>query len=158
MALIPIWFVSTGGPAAASCAVPPTESPYRFTGVVTDTDDGGRVATVRTDAGRTVTVTGAEGGPGTVTSVDRAFDEGVRYEFHPVNDASPYRDNACTATRAIGSGGLSDGEPSGAASGWVGIGAGMFALVSIVSAAVVLRRQTRIRLVQRLRLLGKAGA
>ena len=61
-----------------------------------------------TDEGRTVTVNGGPSGTGTgtdtntATSVDRTYRPGVRYEFHPLNAASPYQDNACTATRAIG--------------------------------------------------------
>lgn len=33
--------------------------------------------------------------------VDRRYALGGRYEFHPRNGASPYSDNACTATRQI---------------------------------------------------------
>jgi hypothetical protein len=92
----------TRRPAAASCSFPPRESPYRFAGVVLATDDGGRTATVRAEAGRIVTVVGAEGGTGAFTSVDRTYKVGARYEFHPLNNSDPYRDNACTATRALG--------------------------------------------------------
>ena len=33
--------------------------------------------------------------------MDRRFDVGIRYEFHPLNGTSPYQDNACTATREV---------------------------------------------------------
>jgi hypothetical protein len=85
----------------------PRESPYRFTGTVTGVDNAGRRASVRTDDGRTVTVVGSDAaGPNAATSVDRAFQLDGRYEFHPLNAASPYRDNACTATHLIGGAGV----------------------------------------------------
>ena len=37
----------------------------------------------------------------TYTSVDRRYSLGGRYEFHPLNNQSPYSDNACTATRQL---------------------------------------------------------
>jgi hypothetical protein len=64
----------------------------------------GRVATVRTDDGRTVLVIGTPDPGAQATSVDRTFAVGARYEFHPVNDAPPYQDNACTATHEIARG------------------------------------------------------
>lgn len=90
-------------PAYASCASgSPSGSPYAFTGIVTATDWQGRLATVRTDAGQTVTVRGTPGGKNSATSVDRRYEVGGRYEFHPVNASSPYEDNDCTATRLLG--------------------------------------------------------
>ena len=86
--------------ASASCAVPPMDSPYAFTGTVVEVSDGGREATVRRDDGRTVTVRGSES-PGAITSVDRTYAVGARYEFHPLNGSEPYRDNLCTATRQL---------------------------------------------------------
>jgi hypothetical protein len=97
-------FVAVGvaAPASASCLSPPRTSPAAFTGVVVELTNAGRVATVRTDAGQTVTVAGTDAGdPSAITTVDRSFVLGARYEFHPINDASPYQDNACTATRLI---------------------------------------------------------
>lgn len=98
--LLATWLVATASAASASCAVPAVRSPHQFTGAVVQTANGGRTATVRTDEGTTVTVTGAESGA--VSPVDRRYKTGVRYEFHPLNDSSPYRDNACTATRELG--------------------------------------------------------
>lgn len=103
-------------PAVASCAVPARTSANPFVGTVTEVANQGRTATVRTDGGRTVIVQGSEAdASNSFTTVDRTFDKGVRYEFHPINDATPYRDNACTATRAIGAGAAAgpDGDTSG---------------------------------------------
>jgi hypothetical protein len=89
-------------PAAASCVASPAASPHRFSGTVIRVEDAGRTATVRTDDGHTVTVHGGYASePGVVTTVDRTYQIGVRYEFHPLNSASPYQDNACTATHPI---------------------------------------------------------
>jgi hypothetical protein len=35
------------------------------------------------------------------SSVDRRYALGGRYEFHPINAESPYRDNSCTATQQL---------------------------------------------------------
>jgi hypothetical protein len=91
-----------GSPAQASCAGSPSPSAHRFTGVVVSTTLGGRRAEVRTDAGTTVEVRGTPvDADNAMTSVDRSYEVGGRYEFHPVNDASPYTDSACTATRLL---------------------------------------------------------
>jgi len=138
-------------PAQASCVQPPLASPHRFAGTVTAVSNAGRTATVRTDNGRTVTVVGSDAdGPNAATSVDRAYQVGVRYEFHPINDTSPYRDNACTATHAIGAGSAGTGEPaargSDTASGgsstslWLGISAAAFLLIG--TGLWLLRRRT----------------
>lgn len=90
-------------PAAASCVGPPSPLPYRFTGTVTSVQRDGLIAQVRTDNGRQVVVRGTPPDNETgVTSVDRHFAVGVRYEFHPLNNGSPFQDNACTATKAVG--------------------------------------------------------
>lgn len=86
--------------AAASCASPPRPSPYAFTGTVTSVEREGVLAHVLTDDGAEVEVVGSPSETG-VTSVDRTFKPGVRYEFHPLNDSSPYQDNSCTATREL---------------------------------------------------------
>lgn len=68
------------------------------------TSEGGRVAEVVTDEGATVTVQGTEDTTwfsNSYSSVDRRYALGGRYEFHPLNDDSPYLDNACTATRQV---------------------------------------------------------
>jgi hypothetical protein len=92
-------------PAAASCATgSPEASPYAFVGTVIATGEGGRVAEVVTDEGEKVTVQGTEDTSwlsDSYTSVDRRYALGARYEFHPLNDESPYSDNACTATRKL---------------------------------------------------------
>lgn len=91
-----------GGPAAASCASSPEDSPYAFTGTVVAVQKAGRVATVVLDDGSKVDVQGSpELGDNVATSVDRRYALGGRYEFHPYNDRSPFQDNACSATRQI---------------------------------------------------------
>ena len=103
---------ATGTPANASCMPTPRVSDYRFTGTVTQVGDDGRTATVRTDDGRTVTVHGSPAdGRNVRTSVDRIYQVGVRYEFHPLNATSPYQDNACTATHPIGPAAATGGRP-----------------------------------------------
>lgn len=98
-----LWSGLGGVPASASCATDnPPRSPAAFRGVVAATTSKGRVATVVTDAGRTVQVVGTPAGTSSAeTSVDRHYEVGGRYEFHPLNRASPYEDNTCTATRLL---------------------------------------------------------
>ena len=142
--LVPLWFVVTAVPADASCAQPPASSAQRFTGVVVSVSDQGRTATVRTDDGRTVTVTGRGDPSGAITSVDRTYTAGARYEFHPLNDASPYRDNACTATRELSStGGAAAGPVDGNSrgSGPVVWGAAALIVVLLVLGALGVRRR-----------------
>lgn len=92
-------------PAVASCATDsPVPSPNAFLGTVVETDEDGRVAEVVTDDGESVTVRGTEDTgwfSNSYSSVDRRYARGGRYEFHPLNDESPYSDNACTATHQI---------------------------------------------------------
>lgn len=98
------WTLSMLGapPAAASCATDPGPSPYAFVGTVIATSNGDRVVQVVTDDGATVTVRGTTGrSANSFTSVDRRYALGGKYEFHPLNDASPYSDNSCTATRQL---------------------------------------------------------
>ena len=55
-----------------------------------------------TDSGQRVTVLGTEGGfAESFRSTDRRYALGGRYEFHPLDGASPYRDNICTATQQL---------------------------------------------------------
>ena len=100
--LVAMCSVTSPTPARASCSGHPPRSPAAFIGVVVQTRSKGRIATVRTAAGATVEVVGT---PATEesegTSVDRTFEVGARYQFHPVNNASPYEDNDCTATRLL---------------------------------------------------------
>jgi hypothetical protein len=95
----------TATPAWASCATVPVISAHSFAGTVESTSRNGRVAEVRTDDGRHVEVRGTDtiDPPGAIaaTSVDRTFEAGTRYEFHPLNSTSPFADNACTATRPL---------------------------------------------------------
>lgn len=94
--------VTVTWPARASCAGPPTDSPYAFTGTVVEVDKDGRVAHVVLNDGDTVVIHGSPAiGDHTATSVDRRFAAGARYEFHPFNDTSPFSDNACSATRQL---------------------------------------------------------
>lgn len=91
-------------PAHASCARPASPSPYAFVGTVISTEQDDRVATVITDKGVEVTVLGTGDTSRlseSFTSVDRRYQPGGRYEFHPTNAKSPYRDNACTATKQL---------------------------------------------------------
>ena len=112
--LLPLLLATAGGlggaTAWASCVArgaPGTlPSPDAFTGTVTATSSGGRVAEVLTDGGSHVTVIGTPAGPDPSgvngrTSVDRTYEVGVRYEFDPRNSTSPYEDNACTGTHAV---------------------------------------------------------
>jgi hypothetical protein len=92
---------ATGGPAVASCVPPPVTSSHAFTGTVVLTVAEGRITYVVTDGGRVVEVRGTPD-PSVVTSVDRTYRVGWRYEFHPLNASSPYEDNACTATHELG--------------------------------------------------------
>jgi hypothetical protein len=94
--------VVSAAPASASCLADPPPSPYAFTGRVLDTRWDGRWARVRTDSGDVVEVLG--GGPDAVSSVDRFYRAGRRYEFHPINRRTPFRDNLCTATHRVGYG------------------------------------------------------
>jgi hypothetical protein len=107
LALLLFGLLMARAPAAwASCAPDVGPSPYAFRGTVVETVRQGRVATVRTDEGHTVVVRGtpvAEDPPGLVgmTTVDRRYDVGRRYEFHPVTASDPFEDNACTQTRDL---------------------------------------------------------
>ncbi len=57
---------------------------------------------VRTQ-GSTVEVRGTSAaGDDEATSVDRMYEVGRRYEFHPTNTSPPWEDNSCTATRLLG--------------------------------------------------------
>lgn len=101
------------GPVQASCAEPPTDSPYAFTGTVVEVADNGRVATVVLDDGIEVEV---QGGPylggSRGTSVDRHYALGGRYEFHPRNAKSPYEDDACSATSQLAGPTVTPVEPA----------------------------------------------
>jgi hypothetical protein len=104
------------GPAAnASCAGLPAESSHSFVGTVIDTSEEDRIATVITDGGRRVTVQGTQDTSWfseSLSSIDRRYALGGRYEFHPTNARDPYRDNACTATHKLAGPRLPPLEPS----------------------------------------------
>lgn len=105
----------SSGTAQASCAGPPEPSPHAFTGTVIDTDEHDRVATVVTDAGRQVQVLGTKDPSwftNSYSSTDRRYALGARYEFHPLNEETPYRDNTCTATTHLAGPELAPDAPS----------------------------------------------
>jgi len=91
---------AAGAPASASCVGSPSPSPYVFNGTVVSTEADGRIAEVIAEDGRKVQVRGTPDASA-ITTVDRTYLVGARYEFHPVNDSSPYEDNVCTATRKL---------------------------------------------------------
>jgi hypothetical protein len=96
------WLVWSAPAASASCAFPPAESSDAFVGTVIDTALDGRKATVQMEGGSTVSVLGAAfPREGVMSSVDRTYNVGATYEFHPINDEDPYEDSACTATHRI---------------------------------------------------------
>lgn len=101
-ALAAVLLVAWPVAAQASCAGPPEDSPHAFIGTVLSVENEGRVANVVLDDGSRAVVHGSPSlGQHTRSSVDRLFAPGGRYEFHPINDASPFQDNACTATRQL---------------------------------------------------------
>jgi hypothetical protein len=143
------------GPALGSCATSePLASPYAFTGVVISTESMGRLAVVRTDAGATVEVRGTiVTAENAFTSVDRSYQVGGRYEFHPTNATSPFADNECTATQLLSMSAVpSSATRSGAASmdasdggrreAYVGGGLAMF-LAGTVASLAMRRRRSR---------------
>jgi hypothetical protein len=101
--------------AYASCATEAMVSPYAFIGTVISTEKADRIATVITDSGRQVKVLGT---PDTgwfsksFSSTDRRYAVAGRYEFHPINAESPYRDNSCTATHQLAGPRLRPLEPT----------------------------------------------
>lgn len=101
------------GPAVASCAEQPVDSPYAFVGTVVGLEKEGRVANVVLDDGNKVVVHGSpELGDAVATSVDRRYALGGRYEFHPINARTPFQDNACTATRQLAGPATAPVEPA----------------------------------------------
>jgi hypothetical protein len=134
--LVVITVALGAAPAAASCAGPAAGSAHMFTGVVVSTSLQGRVARVQTADG-IVEVRGTPVDSGNAaTSVDRTYVVGGRYEFHPTNAASPYADNACTATRLLGTTAVSadadkSGAPGPAAAGLTAAGAAAAALALV---------------------------
>jgi hypothetical protein len=136
------WYVV---PAVGSCAETQIRSPYAFTGVVVSTRSQGRVATVRTDTGATVQVLGTPETNSVATSVDRTYQVGGRYEFHPINSSSPYQDNACTFTHLLSLAPPSS-EPAAATNSraLMVFGAGGFAVLGVTAALAILwRRHSR---------------
>jgi fermentation-respiration switch protein FrsA (DUF1100 family) len=125
-------------PVSASCIGTPTPAKTVFTGTVTGTSHAGRQATVRMTDGRTVTVNGTPDLDAAATSVDRTYENGATYEFHVLNDASPYEDNACTATKLIGAAPAASASRISTAALAIG-GAVVLAIVALL--IVVLRRR-----------------
>ena len=105
--------IAVPGPAVASCAEQPVDSPYAFVGTVVGLEKEGRVANVVLDDGNKVVVHGSpELGDAVATSVDRRYALGGRYEFHPINARTPFQDNACTATRQLAGPATAPVEPA----------------------------------------------
>lgn len=126
----------TARPSARTSCVPgPLRSEHAFTGTVASTSADGRVAQVRTDDGRDVQVVGSSNPqPNTATTVDRSYATGTRYEFHPLNPASPYEDNVCTATHEVAAAPAAPPEPPATT---VSTGAFVTALVALGVVALV---------------------
>lgn len=127
--------MGVGTPAIASCATPPKRSAFAFTGTVTSVERDGLIARVTRDDGKRVVVRGTLSDTG-ITTTDRTYVNGARYEFHPLNGTSPYQDNACTATRRLPRdpnaqpAGPERSEPqSGFVGGGTAVGLGAFAIV-----------------------------
>lgn len=137
------WFSTSQPPAIASCASESIESPAAFTGVVTSTTSQGRVATVRTETGETVRVNGTPALGSTQTSVDRTYEVGGRYEFHPINSSSPFEDNACTATHLLSMTSIPATPFNDTSPGWVAATAVIAGAVAVGLA--VFRRRSRRR-------------
>lgn len=142
-ALVPLLVVAAlavpTSSVATSC-VGPVRSRHAFVGTVLSTTSGGAVAVVRTEAGRTVQVEGSQG-----TSVEQTYEVGRRYEFHPVNAASPYQDHLCTATRVLQPGEVpaaAQGDGDGGASSALRYAAlGLSTAVAVLLVLAALRRR-----------------
>jgi urease beta subunit len=105
---------------------------------------------VRTDDGQVVVVRGTPDAEAAITSVDRTYTVGARYEFHPINEASPFEDNACTGTRQLAAPGVGT-----AGTGGLGRTTGMAVLtIAGAAVAVVLAAMTVRRMVKRRRRVG----
>ncbi len=124
--------------ALASCATREgLRSTWSFEGVVTAVRSRNRIATVRTDDGRTVEVRG--GRSWSISSVDRTYKLGGRYEFHPLDASSPFQDNACTATRLLSV----EPVPPSTRTHPVGLSAGVVAGLLVLAGAISVRRSRR---------------
>lgn len=160
LALILAAFGLLQGRAEASCALPPQSSNNPFSGTVISVEHNGVTAKVRTEQGREVTVIGGpHGGVHGGSSIDRRYAVGGRYEFHPINNANPFEDNACTATRQLSG---PKPPPQGAAAdnlpGWLPVdeeagllgyallaGAALALVAAVAAAGLALRSVTRRR-------------
>jgi hypothetical protein len=114
-------------------SVTPSLSPYAFQGSVVALGNGGLDATVVRKDGVVVEVHGGTGRLGAIGPDDRIFVVGAVYQFEPLNAASPYKDNLCTATKIIWSptvGTFPDTDPE---QPWLGYSAFDFAIVGIVA-------------------------
>jgi hypothetical protein len=87
--------------------------------------------------------------PNAATSVDRTYEVGAKYEFHPLNDTSPYRDNACTATHLIGASSPDPSGPAAAAGSGTASGEPSTSLWVAISAATTLLTGTGLWLLRR---------
>jgi hypothetical protein len=129
---------ATASPGATSTPSPgpsatPSLSPYAFQGSVVALGNGGLNATVVRKDGVVVEVHGGTGRLGAIGPDDRIFVVGAVYQFEPLNAASPYQDNRCTATKVIWSptvGTFPDTDPS---QPWLGHSAFDFVIVGLVA-------------------------
>ena len=111
LGLVALWAPAV---ADASCAPPPDgQELWRtadavFVGTVTSVDNNARWATVSVDEiwsgpdqPAEVVVRGGPGDPGTMSSVDRTYEVGVRYLFAVMIVNGNLEDNACSGTIAV---------------------------------------------------------
>lgn len=127
---------ATASPGATSAASPtPTAStsPYAFQGSVVALGNGGLDATVVRKDGVVVQVHGGTGRLGAIGPDDRIFVVGAVYQFEPLNDASPYQDNACTATKVIWSPTVGVFPTTDPDQPWLGYSALDFAVVGLAA-------------------------
>ncbi len=126
---------SPGATASASPAptVTPARSPYAFQGSVVALGNGGLDATVVRKDGVVVEVHGGTGRLGAIGPDDRIFVVGAVYQFEPLNSASPYNDNLCTATKIIWSPTVGVFPNTDPEQPWLGYSALDFAAVGIVA-------------------------
>jgi hypothetical protein len=127
--------------AAEGCPTPAT-SPHAFVGRVVDVRDADTLAVVEREDGVTVVVLGAPSGRTGRAPDDRTYQQGATYEFHPRNDATPYDDDACTATRLLR--GPAPGERTGRTTPeYIFVGVTMVA--AVLAAPRVARRVRRLQ-------------
>lgn len=149
MRWITAWFVCAAavllspGSASASCAGTSPPSPFAFVGTVERTESMGRLAFVRAEDGGHVEVHGGETREGFATSNDRTYEDGATYEFHPIDEASPFQDDACTATRLLETAGDRPAERGSVSQPGLHVRGGSALLAGLVAAGMVWGRAAR---------------